>query len=71
MIMKFDYDGLWKLLIDKKMKKKDLTIKLGIFSTAAISKITKGKLVLLTVLGKIETELGSDIGEIVCLDNES
>ena len=28
MIMKFNYGGLWKLLIDKRMKK-DLTLKFG------------------------------------------
>lgn len=70
MIMKFNYDGLWKLLIDKRMKKKDLTVKLGI-SPTTISKMTKGEPVSLTVLGKIATELGSDIGEIVCLDKEA
>lgn len=69
MNMKFNYDGLWKLLIDKRMKKKDLTVKLGI-SPTTISKMTKGEPVSLTVLGKIATELESDIGEIVCLDNE-
>ena len=67
MIMKFNYGGLWKLLIDKRMKKKDLTLKLGI---STISKMSKGEPVSLTVLGKIATELGSDIGEIVCLDYE-
>ncbi len=69
MIMKFNYGGLWKLLIDKRMKKKDLTLKLGI-SPTTISKMSKGEPVSLTVLGKIATELGSDIGEIVCLDYE-
>jgi hypothetical protein len=37
---------------------------------ASDSKMTKGEPVSLNVLGKIATELGSDIGEIVCLDNE-
>lgn len=57
MIMKFNYGGLWKLLIDKRMKKKDLTLKLGI-SPTTISKMSKGEPVSLTVLGKIATELG-------------
>lgn len=69
MIMKFNYGGLWKLLIDKRMKKKDLPLKLGI-SPTTISKMSKGEPVSLTVLGKIATELGADIGEIVCLDYE-
>lgn len=54
MILKFNYDGLWKLLIDKKMKKKDLTVKLEI-SPTTISKMAKGESVSLTVLGKIAT----------------
>lgn len=54
MIMKFNYDGLWKLLIDKRIKNKDLTVKLKI-TTTTISKMTKGESFLLTALRKIET----------------
>lgn len=40
--MKFNYNGLWKLLIDKNMMKKDLMEKTGI-SPSTISKMTKGE----------------------------
>jgi len=35
------YDKLWKLLIDKKMNKKDLRLAAGV-STAVIAKLGKG-----------------------------
>jgi len=40
--MKFNYNGLWKILIDKNMKKKDLIKSIGI-SPTTISKMTKGE----------------------------
>lgn len=40
--MKFNYNGLWKTLIDKNMKKKDLVEKTGI-SLTTISKILRQK----------------------------
>ena len=65
--MKFDYSSLWKFLIDKKMKKRDLTARLGI-SPTTISKMSKGEVVSLAILGKIAMELDSDIGDLVCLE---
>lgn len=65
--MKFNYNGLWKLLIDKNMMKKDLMEKTGI-SPSTISKMTKGEPVNMKILWKICTELDSDIGELVCID---
>ncbi|WBB33123.1 helix-turn-helix transcriptional regulator [Parvimonas micra] len=67
--MKFSYNGLWKLLIDKNMKKKDLIDRTGI-SPTTVSKMTKGEAVSLTILGKICEDLGSDIGDLICLDKE-
>ena len=43
------YNKLWKLLIDKKLKKKDL-IKLSGISTASMSKLVKGKNIQTDVL---------------------
>ena len=40
-IMKINYNGLWKVLIDKNMNKKDLMDRVGI-STATVAKMTKG-----------------------------
>lgn len=50
--MKFNSNGLWKALIDKGMKKKDLIDKKCISSTT-ISKMSKGEDVLLTTTSEI------------------
>lgn len=64
--MEFNYNGLWKILIDKNMKKKDLIVSVGI-SPTTISKMTKGEAISLSVLGKICKELNIDIGDAVNL----
>lgn len=63
--MKFNYNGLWKILIDKNMKK-DLMDETGI-SPTTISKMVKGEAVSLVVLGKICRELDSDIRDIITI----
>lgn len=65
--MKFNYNGLWKLLIDKNMMKKDLIEKTGI-SPSTVAKMTKGEPVNMQILWKICNELDSDIGDLVCID---
>ena len=55
------YNKLWKLLIDKGMKKKDLQVAVGI-SSGVITKMGKGEDVTTTVLGKICKVLGCNIG---------
>lgn len=67
--MKFNYNGLWKLLIDKNMKKKDLIDKTGL-SPTTISKMVRGNAVSLSVIGKICEELGADVGDLICIDKE-
>jgi DNA-binding Xre family transcriptional regulator len=65
--MTVSYKKLWKLLIDKDMKKKDLCAKAGI-STASVTKMGKGGHVTTEVLMKICTALDctmDDIMEIV------
>lgn len=64
--MKFNYNGLWKILIDKNMKKKDL-IELVNISPTTSAKMTKGEPVSLSIIGKIASELNVDIGDIVAL----
>jgi hypothetical protein len=66
-IMKFNYNGLWKNLIDHNMKKKDLMNLTGI-SPATISKMVKGEAISLTVIGKICDVLNVDVGELVCVE---
>ena len=63
--MKFNYNGLWKILIDKNMKK-NLMDETGI-SPTTISKMVKGEAVSLVVLGKICRELDSDIRDIITI----
>ena len=66
-IMAISYKKLWKLLIDKDMKKKDLCTKAGI-SSASVTKMGKGGHVTTEVLAKICTALDctmDDIMEIV------
>ena len=62
--MEVSYKKLWKLLIDKDMKKKDLQAKAGI-SWASVSKLSKGETVSMEVLMKICKTLNCDIGDIM------
>jgi len=58
------YNKLWKLLIDKQMKKSDLRKKAGI-SSSSLAKLTKDENVTTEVLGKICRELKCDISDIM------
>jgi DNA-binding Xre family transcriptional regulator len=66
--MIFSYKKLWKLLIDKKMLKKDL-IKQAKISPTTIASMSKGKSVSLETLAKICIVLNCEIGDIVELEN--
>ena len=58
------YKKLWKKLIDKDMKKKDLQVSARI-SSASITKLSKNENVSMDVLIKICTALGCDVGDIM------
>lgn len=58
------YKKLWKILIDKDMKKKDLQAAAGI-SWASVTKLSKGEAVSMEVLIKVCKTLNCDIGDIV------
>lgn len=60
------YKKLWKLLIDKDMKKKDLQVSAGI-SWASVTKLSKGEPVSMDVLIKVCKALDCNIGDIVDL----
>lgn len=62
--MEFNYNKLWKLLIDRNMIKKDLMAKTGITSST-IAKMGKNKAVSMEILGKICIALDCSIGDIV------
>lgn len=65
--MKISYNGLWKILIDKNMQKKDLINKIGISSTT-IAKMGKGEKVSLDVIERICSCFNCDIGDIISFD---
>ena len=62
--MEVSYKKLWKLLIDKDMKKKDLQAMSGI-SWSSITKLYKGETVSMDVLMKICQTLDCDIGDVM------
>lgn len=64
LIMAVSYKKLWKLLIDKDIKKKDLSEKAGI-SPATITKMGKGGHVTTEVLLKICTALNCNVEDIM------
>lgn len=62
--MAFSYNKLWKLLIDKNMRKVDLRNAIGI-TPATLAKLSKNQNVNMDVLAKICQELNCDIGDII------
>lgn len=68
--MVISYNGLWKLLIDKNMYRKDLAAKLCI-SSATMAKMGKGENVSLDVLQKICEYLDCNIGDIMSFEKEN
>ena len=72
--MEVSYKKLWKILIDKDMKKKDLQAAAGI-SWASVTKLSKGETVSMEVLMKVSKTMNCDIEDIMELiptkDNET
>lgn len=64
--MEVSYKKLWKILIDKDMKKGDLQAKAGI-SWASVTKMSKGETVSMDVLMKVCQYLECNIGDIMDL----
>lgn len=62
--MKMSYNKLWKLLIDKQMKKSYLRKNAGI-SSSSLAKLTKDENVTTEVLAKICRELKCDVSDIM------
>ena len=62
--MAVSYKKLWKLLIDKDMKKKDLCAKAGI-STASVTKMGKNGHVTTEILLKICMALDCQVEDIM------
>lgn len=62
--MTISYKKLWKLLIDKDMKKKDLQKAAGISATS-ITKLGKNENVNTEIIEKICTALHCDVSDIM------
>lgn len=70
--MAVSYNGLWKLLIDKNMKKMDLVENENIgISSSTLAKMSKGENVSMSILEKICMELDCDFGDIVSIDRST
>lgn len=67
--MAVSYNGLWKMLIEKNMYKKDLSAKLNI-SSATMAKIGKGESASMDVLQRICEYLECDIRDIMSFEKE-
>ena len=62
--MRISYNKLWKLLIDKKMKKKDLQKASGI-SSSSVAKLGRNENVNTEILQKISNAFGITLNEIL------
>ena len=67
--MAVSYDKLWHILLDKKMKKRDLQRLAGI-SEYMTKKLTRNESVPVEILGKISKALDCPIDEIVAFTDE-
>jgi DNA-binding Xre family transcriptional regulator len=67
--MAISYNGLWKLLIDKNMKKVDLMDTIGI-SSSTLAKMSKGEAVSISILERICDKLNCDFGDIINYDKK-
>jgi len=61
--MAISYNGLWKLLIDKNLKKTDLIEAIGI-SSSTLAKMGRGEEVSLCVLTKICDKYDCNYGDL-------
>jgi DNA-binding Xre family transcriptional regulator len=68
--MAVSYKKLWKLLIDKDMKKKDLRIATGM-TTTALAKLGKNEHVNTEILAKICKVLECNIEDIIEIIDEN
>lgn len=68
-MMKINYNGLWKALIDKNMNKKDLMEKVDL-SPATVAKMTKGEFVSMQVLYRICKSLDVDFKDIIAMEKK-
>lgn len=68
--MTVNYKKLWKILIDKDMRKEDLRLAAGL-TTTAIAKLGRNETVHLDIILKICNALNCDICDIVEIVKEN
>lgn len=64
-----DYKKLWKLLIDKDIKKKTDLIPMAGISTNILAKMNKGEFVSMESIQKVCKALNCDVGDICVINN--
>lgn len=62
--MTISYNGLWKILIDKNLQRKDLKEALKI-SSSTFAKMSRGETVSMDVLKRLCEYLDCNIGDVV------
>ena len=67
--MKISYNGLWKILIDKNMNKKELAEKVSI-APATIAKMGRGEFVSMEILYRIGKKLNVDFKDMISIVND-
>ena len=65
-----DYKKLWKLLIDKDIKKKTDLIPLAGISTNILAKMNKGEFVSMESIQKVCKALNCDVGDICVINKD-
>lgn len=63
------YKGLWKMLIDRELQKKDLIDAVGL-SSSTVAKMGKNEKVSLDVLERLCVFFDCNIGDIVSFEKE-
>ena len=67
--MSISYKKLWKLLIDRELKKKDLQRISGV-SAASITKMGRGENINTEIINRICIALNCDVGDIMEIVNK-
>ena len=67
-MLRICYKKLWKLLIDRDLKKKDLQKMAGI-SASSIAKLSRAENVNTEIIQRICLALGCDVGDIMGLED--
>ena len=68
--MDVDYRKLWKLLIDKGIRKRTDLIKMAGISTNILAKLGKGEFISMDSMQKICRALDCDVGDICVMNNK-